>query len=499
MNYQTGKWENVCTHCSSLFIEDLISSSSHSPTYSLSLSVLLPNTPLSVILLLIVSLSSVTSQLLKEMDVLEIQFQIERSCRESAEALAVRVTKENKVLKRKSQALMPFIPELPEDIETMACETVDLGVDPGPDEDSEVVLQGQEQIRDLQASIDQLLGEKLQLCEEVEALKREQSLLKEQLILEIAEKENVLKKLTRQNKTLNKMKRVSHLVTEEFTEINQKLELEQDLRQHAEVFAHQVLVKQTETQRQSLVLQHSSETNLQLQQALEQVAQIKSTLQDIQLYYQNQKCFTALILTLLALKQLQDRLKDLEKDSVSEAGQPGEDNSTSAPPTPPLPPPPPPPPPATTSLQSLQLVHCCVSISPPEPDPTVDIKFQAVNEMMERIKKGIVLRPMQRSQVGLDQSIHKPDTMKHTGHRRAASRKRISRKVGEEELLLVLQRRRRAIGDGIDTTSSCPSTTSTNIQGESGGSPVLRRLQHNREKRNSRIRASALLICQEQI
>lgn len=34
---------------------------------------------------------SASSQLLKEIDVLEIQFQIERSCRESAEELAVKV------------------------------------------------------------------------------------------------------------------------------------------------------------------------------------------------------------------------------------------------------------------------------------------------------------------------------------------------------------------------------------------------------------------------
>lgn len=33
---------------------------------------------------------------------------------------------------------------------------------------------------------------------------------------------------------------VSQLVSEEFTQISQKLELEQDLRQHAEVVAHQV-------------------------------------------------------------------------------------------------------------------------------------------------------------------------------------------------------------------------------------------------------------------
>lgn len=53
------------------------------------------------------------------------------------------MTKDNKVLKRRSQALLPFIPELPENL------VADLGVDPDPDGDSgeDAVLQGQAQIK----------------------------------------------------------------------------------------------------------------------------------------------------------------------------------------------------------------------------------------------------------------------------------------------------------------------------------------------------------------
>ncbi|XP_064795194.1 shootin-1-like [Oncorhynchus masou masou] len=619
-------------------------------------------------------MEEVSSQLLKEMDVLEMQFQIERSCRESAEALAVKVTKENKVLKRRSQALLPLLPKLPENMATMTFDLEsDQGVNPNPDGDSgeEAVLQGQAQIRELQASVEQLLREKMQLCEQVDSLKREQSQLEEQLAQEIGEKEAILKKLSKQNKNMNKMKRVSQLVTEEFTEISQKLDLEQGLRQHAEVFAHQgpsahindshpgsiithrstkaaalaeqgelllqglrasdvtdvachrktksssglnqgpegsprltdgqVLVKQKETQRQSMVLQQSSETSLQLQHALEQVAHISSTLQEIQRYYRNQVELTECALeessvlselqcvrgqlesseeerrtmdtqlreaqkTVTQLqgevKQLEDRLKDAEKDLVSE-----KDNLTPA-----LPPPPPPPlPPLSSSTavdplvvlrnkrkesannidkkdsdhdgHELQLfvslvqrkpIHCVVSLSPTEPDPTLDMKTRAVDAMMERIKKGIVLRPTQRPQVGSeddcawrDQRIEKRksavlqlkgmlDTIKHQGHRRAWSRNRFSRNVGEAELQMVLQRRRRAMADGQDTPISAPSTaiTPTKIQGpqpgspaagvlpwagESGSTPVLRRLQQNREKRNSHIRESKLIICQENI
>lgn len=40
--------------------------------------------------------------------------------------------------------------------------------------------------------------------------------------------------------------------------------------------------------------------------------------------------------------------------------------------------------------------HFC---SPEEPTPLLDVKTRAVEEMMERIKKGIVLKPMKRMQV----------------------------------------------------------------------------------------------------
>uniref|UniRef100_A0A8C7FFI9 Shootin-1 n=1 Tax=Oncorhynchus kisutch TaxID=8019 RepID=A0A8C7FFI9_ONCKI len=462
-------------------------------------------------------MEEVSSQLLKEMDVLEMQFQIERSCRESAEALAVKVTKENKVLKRRSQALLPLLPKLPEYMATMSFDLEsDQGVDPNPDGDSgeEAVLQGQAQIRELQASVEQLLGEKMQLCEQVDSLKREQSQLEEQLALEIGEKEAILKKLSKQNKNMNKMKRVSQLVTEEFTEISQKLDLEQGLRQHAEVFAHQVLVKQKETQRQSMVLQQSSETSLQLQHALEQVAHISSTLQEIQRYYRNQVdcvCVSESRDNVRVPLKLQYIRPPEWHNLVSE-----KDNSTPALP-PPLPPPPPPPLPPLSS--STAPIHCVVSLSPTEPDPTLDMKTRAVDAMMERIKKGIVLRPTQRPQVGSeddcawrDQRIEKRksavlelkgmlDTIKHQGHRRAWSRNRFSRNVGEAELQMVLQRRRRAMADGQDTLSSpgSPAAGALPWAGESGSTPVLRRLQQNREKRNSHIRESKLIICQENI
>ncbi|KAM3842417.1 shootin-1 [Diretmus argenteus] len=544
-------------------------------------------------------MEQISSQLLKEMDALEMQFHIERCCRENAEALAVTVTKENKVLKRRSQMLMPLIPELPEDMATM---TFDLETDPGGvDGDSKdaVLLQGHAKIAELQAAVDGLLADKLQLEQQVEVLSRELVQLREQLSLEVEEKNVIVKKMSKQNKSLNNIKRVSQLVTDEFTEMSNKLELEQDLRQQAEDFAHQMLVQQKDAHRQSVILTQSTDAGLQLQLALEQVAHISAALRDIRHYYHHQVEASQIavddssILSELqgvrgqleaseeerkvletqlteahnTVKQLQGEVTQLQ-DTLEKEDKPDqleEENS--------IPPPPPPPPPPPLPPSSTKVINCPLDVlrnrrkggannaDQKKPAALTDMKAKAVDEMMERIKKGIVLRPTNiKPQAGSpeDDSSWKEqrsdkrksavlelkgmlDTMKHQSHRRAPSRKRISRNVGEAELLLVLRRRRQAMGDGRDPPGQpcapaagdlswshqpcapaagdltwapqpcapaagdltwapqpcAPAAGSLTWAGESSGGHVLRRLKHNREKRDSRIRASALIISQE--
>lgn len=102
---------------------------------------------------------------------LEVQFQIERSCRESAEALAVKVdllfstfafplsttrtqglhfhqmSRENSALKRASRVLMPLIPERPEDsadpevTEAVHCDPLDGSEERG--DDAQLLLESQ--------------------------------------------------------------------------------------------------------------------------------------------------------------------------------------------------------------------------------------------------------------------------------------------------------------------------------------------------------------------
>uniref|UniRef100_A0AAQ4RUS7 Shootin 2 n=1 Tax=Gasterosteus aculeatus aculeatus TaxID=481459 RepID=A0AAQ4RUS7_GASAC len=350
-------------------------------------------------------LEDASAQLLKEINVLEMQFQIERSCRESAEAFAVKVTKENKVLKRTSQMMMmPLIPELPEN---SAAATFDPQTDPAGNRDEVddvggemLLLDNQAQIAELQASVDALLAEKMLLEQQVEDLTKEQVQLREQLALEVEEKDALLRKISKQNKTMNKIKRVSQLVTEEFSEMSQKLELEQDLRQHVEVFAHQV-------QSQRLCVLFS--------------------------------------------------VSDLAEET-----------------------------------------------------PLLDMKAKAVDEMMERIKRGIVLRPTKITQVAISWKDKRNenrksailelkgvlDTVKRQQVHRVPSRRALDRNVREAELLQVLQRRRRAMGEVQDQNLGT-SPGAAPWAGESGTAPVLRRLKQNREKRDSRIRMSALIDSQE--
>ncbi|XP_063752328.1 shootin-1 isoform X2 [Eleginops maclovinus] len=499
-------------------------------------------------------LEEASNQLLKEINVLELQFQIERSCRESAEALAVKVTKENKVLKRKSQMVIPPIPELPENFDVLP---FDPETDPAVNDEDVVdfgeetlLLQSQVNIAELQVSVDGLLAEKLQLEQRVEDLTKEQVHLREQLALEVEEKEAILRKISKQSKTLNKIKRVSQIVTEEFTEMSQKLELEQGLRQHAEVFAHQMLVKQ-EAANSECVTAQSSETGLQLQQALEQISNISTALCDIQRLYQEQVAprqgaveESNVVLELQNLRaelerseeekkaletqlseanstvtQLQEEVKQLQKPLKEDKSDEQEEKTIPAPPPPPPPPLPPPPPAVTNPLDFLRNRRKDSASKGDQNTEQLDFKTKAVDEMMERIKNGIILRPIKRLQE--DDSAWKDqrsenrksailelkgmlDNIKRQNLRRVPSRRGIGRNVGEAELLQVLQRRRRAMGDQQDQAQD-PQTGPHSVQAagdvpwatECSSAPVLRRLKQNREKRDSRIRASALIVTQE--
>lgn len=327
-----------------------------------------------------------------------------------------------------------------------------------------------------------------------------------------------------------------------------------------------MLVKQRETQRQI----QNAETEKQLQQTLSQVSDISRALEEIRLCYQTQMSQTAAedlnslsdltaIRTKLEIserersetetqlrdsqqavsalqeqiKLLQDKLREKEQipliiiDQSEETNDNPSDSPSLPPPPSPPPPPPPPPPPSsfvTDPLKALRNRKKAGENTTQTAKPTIteDMKARAVDEMMERIKKGIVLKPVLRPPhvASEDENAWKEqrsenrksavlelqemlDNVRRSAPRRVESSKRFSRNVGEAELQMVLQRRRRAMGDDKVTPPSptkpkdSPVSSSSPWAGESGSAPVLRRLQQNREKRVSRIKASESIIWEE--
>eukprot|EP00066_Takifugu_rubripes_P025839 XP_011615105.1 PREDICTED: shootin-1-like isoform X3 [Takifugu rubripes] len=432
-------------------------------------------------------LEEASSQLLREIDMLEIQFQIERSCRESAEALAVKMSKENRVLKRASRALMPLIPELSEDPAALTsdtetepavnCETLNGSEESG--DDDEQLLESQAKIAELQTIVDGLLTDKLLLEQQIENLTKEGVELRQQLVLQVEEKEAIMTEMNKQSRNMSKIKRVSQLVTQEFTEMSQELELQRGLRQHAEDVAHQLMHKATQEQ--------GSDVDLELRRALEQVSIIGTALRDIQRHYQDQQGTPSrrgrdengvlsevqslkdqletceeqredlerqLAQANMAVTQLQGEVRELQ-DKVNEGDKDDEPGNRSVP----LPPPPPPPPPATTVTNSVPVLRKKARKAEPH---TPDTRANAVEEMMERIKKSIVLKPVCRKQDDdsswTDQGGENRksaimelkgmlDKMEHQPLRREATRRGTVRNVEEAELLRVLRRRRRVMED----------------------------------------------------
>ncbi|XP_048450763.1 shootin-1-like, partial [Rhincodon typus] len=86
--------------------------------------------------------------------------------------------------------------------------------------------------------------------------------------------------LEKQNKSLQRFSEVSSLVTREYEDLRQHLQLEQDLRKQAESYAHQMRVKKQEASRQSIILLENTSPSIQLLKALEEVANVTKALEE---------------------------------------------------------------------------------------------------------------------------------------------------------------------------------------------------------------------------
>ncbi|KAM3832154.1 shootin-1-like isoform 4-T4 [Vipera latastei] len=431
--------------------------------------------------------------LLAELSTMEMEYAIEKTCREQAEAFAIQVSRENQKLQRISLALLPGLD--PSGLSGGGGEgaAADSGLDP--------MGRCLQQVKDLQLKVSWLLEQRKELTSQVKDLQAHVEKLQRQLEEECAEKQSLKVLEEHSQKMLKRVKQASLLVSEEYGRMSLQLDVEEKRRQQAEIFAHQMLLKQKEANRQSLILMQNVGAEAQLLQALEQVGQMTRQLEEAKMEHEakvkdleTQLAERALpgelarLQTRLATAEegkahLEERLLRAEEKCASleqkvkaleEGAQPPDVPEET--PVVPVPPPPPLPPPTF----------------PAKADPLVALRerkgaqqakrgdlrsdkaaARALEEMMARIKGGVALRPVRR---GGEPPSQPPSAA--TDKRRSAAvelqellsatrrpRKPSSRRKGSQKKLPVdnqleklLQRRRRLVDQApVLTEPSVPA------------------------------------------
>ncbi|XP_043837485.1 shootin-1-like [Dromiciops gliroides] len=411
----------------------------------------------------LMELEEASQALLAELSVLEAECQVERSCREQAEVYAAQVSQENKELKRLS-VLLPSLDSEPLHIKPQ---------EEGPPSEPSLSPE-QQHIRDLGAQVAELLQEKKELTLQVQELRRQLREQEEKIQKEQLERTSLQMSMGQSQRALAKLKRVSHLVLQECGEAWQQLHLEQDLRQQAEIFAHKMLVEKKEAHRQSAILLQNHGPSTQLSAALAEVATLSRALEEAKRQHREQVVSWEASQEEVGclkkqLKELEEKISQLEalvctlEERVKRAETPtqGPEDLPPAPPPPP-PPLPPSPAPAADPLQVIRLRRGLNSQPALEAPSLEDKKAKAVQEMMDRIRQGVVLRPATR-QKDPSQDLSKRRSAAITELQtmlaskcqplhRGSRRKRSSRKGADGQLMAILQRRRHV----VDSTSAGP-------------------------------------------
>ncbi|XP_060027198.1 shootin-1 isoform X2 [Erinaceus europaeus] len=448
---------------------------------------------------------------IEEVNFMQNHLEIEKTCRESAEALATKLNKENKTLKRIS---MLYMAKLGPDVitEEINIDEEDSVTDPDGASETCVSVQCQKQIKELRDQIVSVQEEKKVLAIELENLKGKLAEVIEEVNKVKQEKTVLNSEVLEQRKVLEKCNRVSMLAVEEYEEIQVNLELEKELRKKAESFAQEMFIEQNKLKRQSHLLLQSSVPDQQLLKALEENAKLTQLLEEERLQHQQkvknleeQLESETLNKEINNLKQqlelLEEDKKDLElkcqtseekarnlKHSVDELQKRVNQSENSVPPPPPPPPPlPPPPPNPIRSLMSMIRKRSHTSgtgakkekaAQPETTEEVTDLKRQAVEEMMDRIKKGVHLRPVNQtarpkakpeSSKGPDSAVNELKGILGTLNKSTSSRslKSLESENTETELERILRRRK--------VTAEADSSSPTRIlaTSESKSMPVL--------------------------
>ncbi|XP_023417379.1 shootin-1 isoform X2 [Cavia porcellus] len=448
---------------------------------------------------------------IEEVNFMQNHLEIEKTCRESAEALATKLNKENKTLKRIS---MLYMAKLGPDVitEEINIDDEDATTDTDSAAETCISVQCQKQIKELRDQIVSVQEEKKILAIELENLKSK--------LVEVIEEVNKVKQekavlhaeVLEQRKVLEKCNRVSMLAVEEYEELQVNLELEKDLRKKAESFAQEMFIEQNKLKRQSHLLLQSTLPDQQLLKALEENSKLIQQLEEERIQHQqkvkgleeqleNETLHKEIHNLKQQLELLEEDKKELElkyqnseekarnlKHSVDELQKRVNQSENSVPPPPPPPPPlPPPPPNPIRSLMSMIRKRSHPSGSgakkekatqPETTEEVTDLKRQAVEEMMDRIKKGVHLRPVNQtarpkakpdSSKGSESAVDELKGILGTLNKSTSSRslKSLEPENSETELERILRRRK--------VTAEADSSSPTGIlaTSESKSMPVL--------------------------
>ncbi|KAM7047507.1 shootin-1 isoform 2-T2 [Acridotheres tristis] len=455
----------------------------------------------------------ISHMVIEEVNCIQNHLEIEKTCRESAEALASKLNKENKTLKRISMLCMAKLgPEII--TEEINIDEDESSTDTEATSESCNSVHCQQQIKELRDQIVSAHEEKKTLAIELENLRCKLAEVIEEVNKLKEEKAVLTTEVNKQQKLLEKCNRVSVLAVEEYEELHENFELEKNLRKKAESFAQEMFIEQNKMKRQSQLLLQNSAPDQQLLKALDDNAKLTHTLEEERLQHQqkikeleeqleNQSLHKEISRLKQQLELLEEDKKELElkcqhaeekardlKHSVDELQKRIQQSENPAPPPPPPPPPPLPPPPPPNPIRSLMSMirkrsHSNTNVSKKEKPPqqesgeeVTDLKRQAVEEMMDRIKKGVHLRPVNQS----SRPKTKPETPKpsesamkelkgilETLNKSTSSRslKSLETDSGETELERVLRRRK------VTTDQDSGSPTGILATSESKSLPVL--------------------------
>ncbi|XP_027528696.1 shootin-1-like [Neopelma chrysocephalum] len=432
-------------------------------------------------------LEEASQALLAELEALEAEVELERLCRQRVQAFAAQGQQE----KARPGWLSPVrTPEgrTPEGV------TAEEDPDPAP--------RSGQQLPDPQERLSRLLEQQEELTGQVRELQRQNQHLQAQLELEQEERQRLRAALGTSQRALRSFKRVSQIVTQDYWEALEQLELEQDLRLHAEAFAHEMLVQQKEANRQSSILLRDG-PDARVVAALQELGRLSRELEETR---QEQRQRVEELEEQLRMRPEPEEL-DRAREALAEAEQeklelrrrleeaegrlggleeevgslreklardpPPQSRTPEPPPPPPLPPPGP-----AVPVDPLAAIRQRKGVAkrqhgnPEARDvPAQDVRARAVQEMMERIRSGVVLRPAKdRAHLGQDPVAGKRRSavlelqgilgaMRRPGRR--CSGRRGSAKGRDRQLESILQRRRRAVDASVGTSTGTSTGIST--------------------------------------